>query len=81
MFRLVKGKKSENLERSSRSENESSTVEDYVYKLPLPKSKSEIGLDINDRIPKNLPKDTTTTLNIEIVCILMYYNFYFSISS
>lgn len=60
------------MERSNRSENESSTVEDYVYKLPLPKSKSEIGLDINDRTPNNLPKDTITNLDIEIVSILLY---------
>lgn len=63
----MKGKKSENLERSLKIDNESSTVEDYVYKLPPPKSKLEIGFDINHKMPKNLPKDETTTLDILIV--------------
>jgi hypothetical protein len=63
----VKGKKSEHLERSLKIDNESSTVEDYVYKLPPPKSKSEMGIDINNRMPKNLPKDERTTLDVLIV--------------
>uniref|UniRef100_A0A2S2QG13 Protein lin-37 n=1 Tax=Sipha flava TaxID=143950 RepID=A0A2S2QG13_9HEMI len=64
--RQVKGKKSEHLERSLKIDNESSTVEDYVYKLPPPKSKSEMGIDINNRMPKNLPKDERTTLDVLI---------------
>jgi len=62
--RQIKGKKSDNFERSFKSENESSVYEDYVYKLPSPKSKSELGLDINQRIPQNLPKDVKTSMNI-----------------
>ncbi|VVC36317.1 Protein LIN37 [Cinara cedri] len=61
--RLMKGKKNENLERLFKSENDSSTVEDYVYKLPPPKSKSDIGNSFNSKIPKNLPKDITTSLD------------------
>jgi len=61
------------LERSFKSENESSTYEDYVYKLPLPKSKSEVGLDINHRIPQNLPKDVKTSLDIENVSGILIF--------
>lgn len=53
------------MERSLKSENESSTVEDYVYKLPPPKSKQEVGLDINQRIPLNLPKDVSATVDFK----------------
>lgn len=63
------------MERSLKNENESSTVEDYVYKLPPPKSKSEVGLDINHRMPQKLPKDEKTsvddiTKSVSIFCII-----------
>lgn len=49
-----------------KNDNESSVVEDYVYKLPPPKSKS----DVNDRAPNNLPKDVKSVLDIKIVCVV-----------
>lgn len=55
------------MERSLKSENESSTVEDYVYKLPPPKCKEDIGLDINQRIPLNLPKDVSATVDLKTI--------------
>lgn len=64
--RQVKGRRSENLERSYKNDNELSTVEDYVYKLPPPKSKSEVGLDANLTIPPNLPKDIVTKIDVTI---------------
>ncbi|XP_060842533.1 protein lin-37 homolog [Rhopalosiphum padi] len=63
--RQVKSKKSENLERSIKSDNESSTIEDYVYKLPPPKSRPEDETDIIHRVPMNLPKDVISTLDIK----------------
>lgn len=74
--RQVKGRKSDNLERSFKNENESSTVEDYVYKLPPPKSKSEVGLDINCKMPQDLPKDVKTSMDVTIVSnvYLLIYN-------
>lgn len=68
----MKGRRSENLERSYKSENESSTVEDYVYKLPPPKTKSEVGLDANLKSPPDLPKDVTTTMDVIIVSNLSW---------
>ncbi|XP_025199394.1 protein lin-37 homolog [Melanaphis sacchari] len=64
--RQIKSKKSENLERSLKSENESSTIEDYVYKLPPPNSRPENETDIIHRIPMNLPRDITSTLDNKI---------------
>lgn len=55
------------MERSFKSDNESSTVEDYVYKLPPPKCKSDVRLDTNFKAPSNLPKDVITSLNIKTV--------------
>lgn len=66
-FRQVKSKKSENLERSLKNDNESSTIEDYVYKLPPPKSRPEDETDIIYRIPINLPKDVVTKMDIKNV--------------
>lgn len=73
-FRQIKGKKSETLERSFKSENESSLVEDYVYKLPPPKSKSEVGLDNDLKTPSNLPKDVMTTMDTTIVSYILKLN-------
>ncbi|KAE9526574.1 hypothetical protein AGLY_013222 [Aphis glycines] len=64
--RQVKSKKSENFERSLKSENESSTIEDYVYKLPPPKSRPEHETDIIHRVPKNLPRDVISTIDTKI---------------
>jgi len=64
------------LERSYKSENESSTVEDYVYKLPPPKSKSEVGLDASLKTPPNLPKDITTSMDVVIVSDLLQFLFF-----
>lgn len=55
------------MERSLKSENESSTIEDYVYKLPPPKSRPEHGTDIIHRVPMNLPKDVISTIDTKIV--------------
>ncbi|XP_022177074.1 protein lin-37 homolog [Myzus persicae] len=63
--RQVKSKKSENLERSLKVDSESSTIEDYVYKLPPPKSRSEDETDVIRRIPINLPKDVVTKMDIK----------------
>jgi len=72
-IRQLKSKKSENLERSFKNENDSSTFEDYVYKLPPPKSKSEVGHEINHRTPQNLPKDVKTSMDIETVSITLIF--------
>lgn len=61
------------MDRSLKSENESSTIEDYVYKLPTPKSIRENGNDIIHRIPINLPKDVITTLDIQTVSLVFFY--------
>lgn len=66
-FRQVKSKKSEHLERSLKIDNESSTIEDYVYKLPPPKSRPEDETDAIYRIPINLPKDVVTKMDIKNV--------------
>lgn len=63
--RQIKSKRSENLERSLKTDNESSTIEDYVYKLPPPKSRPEDETGAIHRIPINLPKDVMTTLDIK----------------
>ncbi|CAI6365468.1 unnamed protein product [Macrosiphum euphorbiae] len=63
--RQVKSKKSEHLERSLKIDNESSTIEDYVYKLPPPKSRPEDETDAIYRIPINLPKDVVTKMDIK----------------
>lgn len=55
------------MERLFKSENDSSTVEDYVYKLPPPNNKSDIENGINSKMPKNLPKDSLTTLDVKTV--------------
>lgn len=78
-FRQVKGKKSDTLERSFKSENESSSVEDYVYKMPPPKSKAEVGLDEDLKIPSDLPKDVETTMDTTIVSDVSEFNFLFSV--
>lgn len=57
-------------------------MEDYVYKLPPPKSKSEVGLDANLITPTNLPKDIVTKLDVIIVSELLHFFFivfYFTI--
>lgn len=77
--RQIKGKRSDNFEHSFKSENESSTFEDYVYKLPPPKSKSELGLNINQRVPENLPKDVKTSINFETVSRHSFFLFTFTI--
>ncbi|KAL4142810.1 hypothetical protein QTP88_005209 [Uroleucon formosanum] len=63
--RQVKSKRSENMERSLKIDNESSTIEDYVYKLPPPKSRPENETDVIYRIPLNLPKDVVTKMDIK----------------
>jgi len=69
-FRQVKSKKSENLERSLKIDNESSTIEDYVYKLPPPKSRPENKTDVVHKIPTNLPKDVVTKLDKNVSILL-----------
>ncbi|XP_050428929.1 protein lin-37 homolog isoform X2 [Adelges cooleyi] len=63
--RQSKNKKIDNLEHSLKSENESSVSEDFVYKLPTPKSKSEIGINVDCKVPHNLPKDTSSSLDLK----------------
>jgi len=70
-FRQIKSKKSEHLERSLKIDHESSTIEDYVYKLPPPKSRPENDTDAVQRIPLNLPKDVVTKMDIKNVSILL----------
>jgi len=65
----------ENLERSLKSENESSSIEDYVYKLPPPKSRPEDETDVIHRIPLNLPKDVITTMDITTVSNVLQFVF------
>jgi len=55
------------LERSLKIDSESSTIEDYVYKLPPPKSRPEDETDVSYRIPINLPKDVVTKMDIKNV--------------
>lgn len=55
------------MERSLKIDNESSTIEDYVYKLPPPKSRPENETDVIYRIPLNLPKDVVTKMDIKNV--------------
>lgn len=66
-FRQVKCKKNENLERLFKSENDPSIIEDYVYKLPPPKNKSDIENGTNSKMPTNLPKDVLTKLDVKTV--------------
>lgn len=55
------------MERLFKNENDSSSIEDYVYKLPPPINKSDIENGINSKMPKNLPKDVLTKLDIKTV--------------
>ncbi|XP_050533017.1 protein lin-37 homolog [Daktulosphaira vitifoliae] len=64
--RQSKNKKTDVSERSFKSDNDSTVVEDYVYKLPTPKIKLEIGIDEECFMPLDLPKDTLTTLDVKI---------------
>jgi len=64
------------LERSIKSDNESSTIEDYVYKLPPPKSRPEDETDIIHRVPMNLPKDVISTLDIKTVSNVLQFVFF-----
>lgn len=57
------------MERSLKIDNESSIIEDYVYKLPPPKSRPENETDVVHRIPINLPKDVVTKMDIKNVSI------------
>lgn len=50
------------MERSFKSDNDSSTIEDYVYKLPPPIIKSEAGIE-DKKMPQNLPKDLVTEID------------------
>lgn len=68
-YRQVKGKKSEN-ERLLKNDSDSSLVEDFVYKLPPPKPKS----DISDRTPKDLPKDVISVLDVKTVSNIFLYS-------
>jgi len=65
------------LERSLKSENESSTIEDYVYKLPPPKSRPENETDIIHRVPMNLPRDVVSTIDTKIVSDILKFVFLF----
>jgi len=65
------------LERLLKSENESSTIEDYVYKLPPPKSRPEHETDIIHRVPKNLPRDVISTIDTKIVSDILQFVFLF----
>lgn len=64
------------MERSIKSDNESSTIEDYVYKLPPPKSRPEDETDIIHRVPMNLPKDVISTLDIKTVSNVLQFVFF-----
>jgi len=65
------------LERSLKSENESSTIEDYVYKLPPPKSRPEHEKNVIRRVPINLPRDVISTIDTKIVSDVLQFVFLF----
>lgn len=44
-----------------------------MYKLPTPKSKQEIGIDEDCFMPSDLPKDTSSTLDVKTVSYKNYF--------